>query len=105
MDDEFNRTFRVEQLSGGTREQRFLAIRFALGREFARRGIELPMVMDDLFVNFDEERTEAAVDCLIELANDGQQVLFSHVTSISRKCFSGRTFLHCGCRGIKLRLI
>ena len=76
VDDEFNRTFRVEQLSGGTREQLFLAIRFALGREFARRGIELPMVMDDLFVNFDEERTEAAVDCLIELANDGQQVLF-----------------------------
>ena len=76
VDDEFNRTFRVEQLSGGTREQLFLAIRFALGREFARRGIELPMVMDDLFVNFDEERTESAVDCLIELANDGQQVLF-----------------------------
>jgi uncharacterized protein YhaN len=76
IDDEYNRTFRVEQLSGGTREQLFLALRFALAREFARRGIELPLVMDDLFVNFDEERTEAAVDCLIELASEGQQVLF-----------------------------
>ena len=54
----------------------FLAIRFALVREFARRGIELPVVMDDLFVNFDEERTVAAVDCLIEIASEGQQVLF-----------------------------
>lgn len=76
IDDEFNQTFRVEQLSGGTREQLFLAIRFALVREFARRGVELPIVMDDLFVNFDQERTDAAVDCLIELAAEGQQVLF-----------------------------
>ncbi len=76
VDDEYGRTFRVEQLSGGTREQLFLAIRFALVREFARRGIELPVVMDDLFVNFDEERTVAAVECLIEIANEGQQVLF-----------------------------
>ncbi|MEZ6127890.1 MAG: AAA family ATPase [Planctomycetaceae bacterium] len=76
VDDEYSRTFRVEQLSGGTREQLFLAIRFALVREFARRGVELPVVMDDLFVNFDEERTDAAVDCLIEIANEGLQVLF-----------------------------
>lgn len=76
VDDEYNRTFRVEQLSGGTREQLFLALRFALVREFARRGVELPIVMDDLFVNFDEERTSAAVDCLIEIAGEGQQVLF-----------------------------
>ena len=76
IDDEFGQTFRVEQLSGGTREQLFLAIRFALAREFARRGIELPLIMDDLFVNFDQERTEAAADCLIEVAREGQQVLF-----------------------------
>ncbi|MBL8816906.1 MAG: AAA family ATPase [Planctomyces sp.] len=76
IDDEYGQTFRVEQLSGGTREQLFLSIRFALVREFARRGVELPIVMDDLFVNFDQERTEAAADCLIELAASGQQVLF-----------------------------
>ena len=76
IDDEYGQTFRVEQLSGGTREQLFLAIRFALVREFARRGVELPVVMDDLFVNFDQERTQAAADCLIELAAEGQQVLF-----------------------------
>lgn len=76
IDDEFGQTFRVEQLSGGTREQLFLAIRFSLVREFAKRGVELPLVMDDLFVNFDQERTEAAADCLIEVAKEGQQVLF-----------------------------
>lgn len=76
VDDEYGRTFRVEQLSGGTREQVFLALRFALVREFASRGIELPVIMDDLFVNFDEERTRAAADCLIEIAAEGQQILF-----------------------------
>lgn len=76
IDDEYGQTFRVEQLSGGTREQLFLAIRFALVREFARRGVELPLVMDDLFVNFDQERTDAAADCLLDVAAEGQQVLF-----------------------------
>lgn len=76
IDDEYGQTYRVEQLSGGTREQLFLAIRFALVREFARRGVELPLVMDDLFVNFDQERTDAAAECLIELAAEGQQILF-----------------------------
>lgn len=76
VDDEYSRTFRVEQLSGGTREQLFLALRFALVREFASRGVELPVIMDDLFVNFDEERTEAAAECLIEVASEGQQILF-----------------------------
>ncbi|HIE99689.1 MAG: AAA family ATPase [Fuerstiella sp.] len=89
VDDEYGRTFRIEQLSGGTREQLFLAIRFALVREFARRGVELPVVMDDLFVNFDEERTVAAVECLIEVANEGQQVLFftchQHLAELFKK--------------------
>jgi len=76
IDDEYGQTFRVEQLSGGTREQLFLAIRFSLVREFAKRGVELPLVMDDLFVNFDQERTDAAADCLLEVAREGQQVLF-----------------------------
>ncbi len=76
VDDRLGRTFRVEQLSGGTREQLFLAIRFALVQEFSEKGIELPMVMDDLFVNFDEGRTAAAIDALIQFADSGQQVLF-----------------------------
>ena len=76
IDDKYNRTFRAEQLSGGTREQLFLAVRFALVRQFSEQDVELPMVMDDLFVNFDEERTAVAMDCLMELADSGQQILF-----------------------------
>lgn len=74
--DEENGTPRpAEQLSGGTREQLFLAIRLAMVKAFARQGIELPMVLDDVTVNFDQERSEAAVKTLLDFVSDGQQVL------------------------------
>jgi len=76
VDDEYGRHHRVEELSGGTREQMFLAIRMALVQEFAERGADLPMVMDDVFVNFDQVRTEAAVETLLEFADRGHQILF-----------------------------
>ncbi|MDA1014526.1 MAG: AAA family ATPase, partial [Planctomycetota bacterium] len=74
--DSDNRTFSVDQLSQGTREQLFLAIRFALVQRFAKDGLQLPLVLDDVFVNFDQARTEAAVETLMEVAKQGQQVLF-----------------------------
>ena len=76
VDDDNSNTFQVGQLSGGTREQLFLAIRLAMVREFSQRGVELPMVLDDIIVNFDQLRTEAAVDELLQFAEEGQQILF-----------------------------
>lgn len=75
IDDEHNRTVRVEQLSRGTREQLFLAIRLALVEELARQGTRLPMVLDDVLVNFDQERSEAATEVLRDFAQKGYQVL------------------------------
>ena len=75
VDDEYGRAWSAEQLSGGTREQLFLAIRLAMVRSLARHGVELPMVLDDVTVNFDNERAEAAVDTLFDFAREGQQVV------------------------------
>ncbi|MEX2286947.1 MAG: hypothetical protein WD648_07655, partial [Planctomycetaceae bacterium] len=75
VDDDRGNTFRVEQLSNGTREQLFLTIRLAMVCEFAREGIELPLVLDDILVNFDQSRTEAAVDALLHFREGGQQIL------------------------------
>lgn len=74
VDDE-HRTWQVEQLSGGTREQLFLAVRLALVAKLSTDGIELPFVLDDIMVNFDQSRTEAAAETLLEVASHGQQVL------------------------------
>jgi uncharacterized protein YhaN len=75
IDDDAEQTFSVEQLSTGTREQLFLAIRLAMIRRFAQEGTELPLVLDDVFVNFDQTRTEAAVETILDIADAGQQVL------------------------------
>jgi uncharacterized protein YhaN len=76
IDDDRGRAFTVEQLSGGTREQLFLAVRMATVHELGQKGIELPMVFDDVLANFDQLRTEAAVDTLCEFAEENRQILF-----------------------------
>ena len=75
IDDDQGQSLRVEQLSSGTREQVFLAIRLAMIDGLAEDGMELPLVLDDVTVNFDQTRTEAAVGTLLDVAGDGQQIL------------------------------
>jgi energy-coupling factor transporter ATP-binding protein EcfA2 len=76
IDDERGQSLSIEQLSGGTREQLFLAVRMATVHELGQKGIDLPMVFDDVLVNFDQLRTEAAVDTLCEFAEENRQILF-----------------------------
>ncbi len=65
----------VDSLSRGTREQLFLSIRLALVAMFARRGIQLPMILDDVLVNYDERRAARAAEVLAEFAREGHQLL------------------------------
>ncbi len=75
VDDAEGRSLPVEKLSRGTREQLFLALRLALASSFARRGIQLPLVLDDVLVNFDVTRAKAAAGVLRDFAREGHQVL------------------------------
>lgn len=75
IEDEQGQSLAVEKLSRGTREQLFLAIRLALIHDFARNGVALPVVLDDVLVNYDEQRTTATVQALIEFASSGHQLL------------------------------
>ncbi|QDT38769.1 AAA family ATPase [Stratiformator vulcanicus] len=74
--DDRGEEWSLDCLSGGTREQIFLSIRLALVATLADEGIELPVLIDDVFVNFDQERTEAAAETIIEFARQGRQVLY-----------------------------
>jgi uncharacterized protein YhaN len=76
VDDADGDTLRIEHLSGGTREQLFLAIRLAMIEHFSNLGVELPIVLDDILVNFDEQRTRAAIEELLRQTSDNQQILF-----------------------------
>lgn len=62
-------------LSRGTREQLYLCLRLALAETFAERYVPLPIVLDDVIVNFDPRRQESVVDELAETAAQ-HQVLF-----------------------------
>lgn len=75
VDDADGGTLDVEQLSAGTREQLFLAIRLALIDQLRGYDVRLPVVLDDVLVNFDEDRTAAAVRTLCDVAALGQQIL------------------------------
>lgn len=75
VDQREGQTLRVDVLSQGTREAIFLSLRLALASAYARRGIEFPLVLDDLLVNYDAERTRAAAQLLVEYAKRGRQVI------------------------------
>jgi uncharacterized protein YhaN len=75
VDDAEGRSLPVEVLSRGTREQLFLCLRLALAASYARHGSALPLVLDDVLVNFDAVRAKAAATVLRDFAATGHQVL------------------------------
>lgn len=75
VDDDQGRAWPVEQLSRGAREQLFLALRMSLVSAYGRQGKVLPMILDDVLVNFDTERAHAAAALLTDFAAEGHQVL------------------------------
>jgi uncharacterized protein YhaN len=68
---------RLDELSRGTAEQLYLCLRLAFAREFARRGGPLPVVMDDVLVNFDPQRSRAVAQLLAEFSKENQVLLFT----------------------------
>ena len=73
--DAAGRPLAIEVLSQGTREQLFLALRLALVSSYARRGAVLPMILDDVLVNFDTQPARAAAEVLCDFAAADHQLL------------------------------
>lgn len=65
------------QLSRGTEDQLYLALRFGLIREFGARSAYLPVIVDDILVNFDPERAQRAAAAFTELAQTNQVLVFT----------------------------
>ena len=65
------------QLSTGTREQLYLAIRLAYISRYCQESEPLPIVMDDVLVNFDPHRLRQTIGVLAELAKqESLQIIF-----------------------------
>jgi uncharacterized protein YhaN len=77
-----------EQLSTGTREQLYLAIRLAYVEHYGRSAEPLPVVLDDVLVNFDDARALATLRALATFARSTQVLLFTchaHLVSLIEK--------------------
>ncbi|GHG89314.1 AAA family ATPase [Comamonas sp. JC664] len=71
------RDWSAAQLSRGTREQLYLAFRLAVVRDFGETRGALPLIVDDVLVNFDPERARGAIHLLAKLSEHQQVIAFT----------------------------
>lgn len=75
--DAVNKRLEPRFLSMGTCQQLYLALRIALLECASDVGAGLPVLADDILVNFDDERRIGAVKALSELSESRQVILFT----------------------------
>ncbi|MFC1652130.1 AAA family ATPase [Planctomycetota bacterium] len=68
----------VEGMSDGTRDQLYLALRLATLESRLEASEPMPFIVDDILINFDDERSNATIKVLAELAKKNQVILFTH---------------------------
>ena len=65
-------------LSDGTLDQLFLSLRLASIEQHLASQEAMPLVLDDIFINFDDDRTRAGIEVLAEFAQKTQVLLLTH---------------------------
>lgn len=68
------------ELSRGTRAQMYLALRIASLESYFAHHEPVPLVLDDLLVDFDDDRASAAFEVLGELSERVQILYFTHLS-------------------------
>jgi uncharacterized protein YhaN len=83
-------------LSRGTAEQLYLCLRLAFATTFAERAVSLPLVLDDVLVNFDPQRATAVARAIATTATSHQVLAFTchpHVVDYFRAVESTSTLV------------
>ena len=75
VEDSQGHSLEYRELSRGTRDQVYLSLALAIVAAYRRRGVELPMVLNDVFVNIDTERAQATAELLAHFASRGHQII------------------------------
>ena len=81
-----------DQLSTGTREQLYLAIRLAYVLHYCEKNQPLPIVIDDVLVNFDEVRTRQTLATLVDVSRSAQVLFFTchpHTVRLAQEVVPG----------------
>lgn len=88
-------TKKWNELSRGTKEQVYLALRLGYASNYSKDKTtlepngraDLPLIIDDAFVNFDFDRTKNALRCLIEFSKTNQVLFFTCHTNVIKQHF------------------
>ncbi|MEK6243685.1 MAG: AAA family ATPase [Pseudomonadota bacterium] len=79
---------KVSDLSEGTADQLFLALRLAAIEGRLESSPPVPLILDDALLAFDDQRSVAAMKALAKLAKNNQVILFTHhrhIVEIARR--------------------
>ena len=80
-------------MSTGTADQLYLALRLAAVEDYLGHAKPLPFVADDLFINFDDDRSLAGFEVLGEIAKKTQVLFFTHhkhLMDVARQALGAR---------------
>lgn len=72
------RPVRVEAMSDGSCDQLYLALRLASLESWLDRHEPIPLIADDILLNFDDERSASALRALADLSRRTQILFFTH---------------------------
>ena len=65
-------------MSDGTRDQLYLALRLASIERYILKNSPIPLILDDILINFDDERSKATLAVLGELSQQTQILFLTH---------------------------
>lgn len=68
----------VEDMSDGTLDQLYLSLRLASLERSLEANEPMPFIVDDILINFDDSRAEAALKVLAGLSQNTQIICFTH---------------------------
>ncbi|MEI7730851.1 MAG: AAA family ATPase [Verrucomicrobiota bacterium] len=73
---------RVTSMSDGTRDQLFLALRLASLERQLQSAEPVPLMVDDILINFDDDRAKATLEVLRDISHSTQVLFFTHHTRL-----------------------
>jgi len=65
-------------MSDGTRDQLYLALRLASIERYIEKNAQMPLLVDDILINFDDERSKETLSILGELCQKTQIFFLTH---------------------------
>ncbi len=69
--------FKSDHLSQGTKEQLYLCLRIAYAESFAAQSKVLPLIFDDILVNFDLQRAGKTIKAIVDSSSSRQIIAFT----------------------------